>query len=962
MRPATASDRRPAVALEPLEPRVLLSVGDPAEDLVGSAFSPADADGASGGQELSASAPQAGEEVTSTHSFTNDARGSHPGTVTRSGNQIIVDLSGLPADAEIYRAIFVHNRAGNSGTSSWASLPLRIESADEPGNWLATLPPRHLYIDCTEAARRALASPARRLVLNLVSFPGFDFASGVRIDVTCDQPLPVGHSLQPVQDITVVHRDGDTMVTFTEPTALLTNPNATVGEYEAVEPAFDSPNAIRYRIYRYTQPIDNVTIRLAELVDEIKPLSNWNPYYYGIYWRDNDAQVVPRLPVDDGVLSDVDQGIYIRRAPAAAGGAYYAVSYVVNGEENLTDWTAGENVSAAPVAEAPGPGMVLLRQHVHYGVTQSWQYVGSGMEGPDLYYYVRWDAPPAYNLPSSAFDYLVAVPPEPYRVDPAPVDVALHCWGANLNSGYGWWYEAENGALLVSTNMKPYDWWTAYHDNYGTIRPFTDVDGNAGGTVHDYPADRILSFLDDFVSQGWNVDLDRILLTGSSMGGAGAIMWGARAADRFAYANGWVGVYIPRETPQFKSSFEGVYGTDAWNCLYEDSGLSAFDYWDSARFVQADPGQEVPYLCFANGKNDGAIGWTQAWRFVSALIEAHQPFKFTWGQAGHGQRSILPGGNDRNIGVTIARDATLPAFTHCSQDQDMGDGNPAVGDPEGYINRYLLWEPQTATDLKNLWQMTILLVGASPDAQASVDVTPRRCQAFRPAPGTPVQWTNTQVTTGIVVQSGSAVVDQWGLITLPQMTVSKAKNRIAIAVPLPGDADWNGQVDGADYTVWADHYRQPGDWSLGDFNGDGFVDGADYTLWADNFTDSGGGSATPAGQTDGAGSRGLPEALLAKTAARLATAAPFPPATVSDGRPNSSAALADPPEAGLAGWQEPAELVPQDRQTFALGPDLARAARLAVDVGEKPLGGSTDLPDGLDLLAAVDLSAMARRF
>ena len=63
---------------------------------------------------------------------------------------------------------------------------------------------------------------------------------------------------------------------------------------------------------------------------------------------------------------------------------------------------------------------------------------------------------------------------------------------------------------------------------------------------------------------------------------------------------------------------------------------------------------------------------------------------------------------------------------------------------------------------------------------------------------------------------------------------------------LPGDVNFDAYVDGADYTVWADHYHQAGGWEQGDFSGDGFVDGADYTLWADNYTGAGGcGGAGP---------------------------------------------------------------------------------------------------------------------
>lgn len=56
----------------------------------------------------------------------------------------------------------------------------------------------------------------------------------------------------------------------------------------------------------------------------------------------------------------------------------------------------------------------------------------------------------------------------------------------------------------------------------------------------------------------------------------------------------------------------------------------------------------------------------------------------------------------------------------------------------------------------------------------------------------------------------------------------------------PGDANNDGRVDGADYTVWADHFLSNPTSSLtfnqGDFNRDRVVDGADYTLWADYFT------------------------------------------------------------------------------------------------------------------------------
>jgi len=51
----------------------------------------------------------------------------------------------------------------------------------------------------------------------------------------------------------------------------------------------------------------------------------------------------------------------------------------------------------------------------------------------------------------------------------------------------------------------------------------------------------------------------------------------------------------------------------------------------------------------------------------------------------------------------------------------------------------------------------------------------------------------------------------------------------------PGDANGDSIVDAADYTIWSDTYRQSGIGLAADFNNDGTVDGGDYTIWAANF-------------------------------------------------------------------------------------------------------------------------------
>ncbi len=53
-------------------------------------------------------------------------------------------------------------------------------------------------------------------------------------------------------------------------------------------------------------------------------------------------------------------------------------------------------------------------------------------------------------------------------------------------------------------------------------------------------------------------------------------------------------------------------------------------------------------------------------------------------------------------------------------------------------------------------------------------------------------------------------------------------------MPVPGDANDDGMVTDADYTVWADTYGSTTDW-WADWNQDGQITDADYTIWADNY-------------------------------------------------------------------------------------------------------------------------------
>ena len=556
------------------------------------------------------------------------------------------------------------------------------------------------------------------------------------------------------------HRAGQTLLTWKEVAPPATQDTIKVVELRKLRRQLDKDKRTRYRVYRSTRPI--TSLDGLKPVAEVPPLTCWNGDYHGIYPKPQHE--APRYVVDEGRGPvPPGTGIYAHN-PQEEGEAYYAVTLAVDGKENRS--LDGTNVLRKPIRETVGLGVPVRQSTVK---PKSFMYVAN----PTLHYYVRWESPPNCAAQGRPYDYLVAVPPK--LAKPAPVGIHLHCWGGSLNGGYGWWYNAEKGHLLIASNQIPYDWWTGYHEAYWQGRP--DKARWQEGVVRPYSTTRMLSFL-DWVATKWDVDLTRTHTAGSSMGGSGSPMFAIRYPERIAWAISWVGVHDPAKTPQFKGSYARVYGKPEWGIKFHD-GTPVWDYYRDAWVLRRYPEKEIGFITFSNGKNDGAIGWPQAVEFLRALQDTRRPHLFVWGQGGHGQRARMPVSlRERVLPIDIRTDQTLPAFARCSLDDDPGTGDPKNGDPKGQVNLYLAWETKDIVDAPERWEMTVYLIPKAPQDTCTVTLTPRRCQRFKPKPGDKVNWTNTSA--AAVVQTGKAVADKWGLITLEKVAVTKGKNRIAI--------------------------------------------------------------------------------------------------------------------------------------------------------------------------------------
>ncbi len=727
------------------------------------------------------------EAYWATHSFTNLAhRGTYPESIKRLGyKKIEVDLSPVAQSNIIRATLFINlNPYWYIRFQKVPEVKYCLVTEDQPQQCLPPLAPRYQSFDVTTAVKQALGEGRTKIVFKLKSGPGFDFGNPalykdengqalIHLDITCDKPLPEGApSISQPTQLSALNKDGDTLLVWHDPDPVIKTNDLTIAEYKTLASKANNPHEIRVRIYRSNVPITPETIAQAQLIDEISPLSIWDEEFYGALWRNaqNDNKPVPRLPVRDGQPGNYDQGVYDYRNNTS-GKFYYAVVKAIDGQEDFSQLVIGQNSLSEPVQESPGPGLVLLRKKE---IRDSFYYV----KGPiEMNFFVRWEAPPYCNVPSTPYNYLVAVSLNP-KHQPTDgvhsVDLGLHCWGGSLLSGYLWWYEAEKGSLLVTTNQRPYDWWTSYSEAYGTYLSYSDT------KVYNFNQQRLVSFVNNFVARHWKINPQRIILSGRSMGGSGAVMWGVRAGHYFAYVKGGVGIYIPKESPGFTNSFYKVFGHPLWKAEYDHSGLDAYTYWDTERWLYQNVNKETPLIIFANGRNDSGIGWPQAWKVVKAMEATKRPFVFRWDMSGHGCRAWFPGGGDRTPTILVSKDQSLPAFSNCSLDTPLGN-SPEEAPEKGQINYYLLWKTNDLIDQPERWEITIYLSSKAPQDSCTVDITPRRLQHFVVKKAQTYHWRNIDLKTQAIIQEGTVLPDEYGLLTLPKVLIKKTANRIQIS-------------------------------------------------------------------------------------------------------------------------------------------------------------------------------------
>ncbi|MBI5169414.1 MAG: hypothetical protein HZA61_08005, partial [Candidatus Eisenbacteria bacterium] len=129
---------------------------------------------------------------------------------------------------------------------------------------------------------------------------------------------------------------------------------------------------------------------------------------------------------------------------------------------------------------------------------------------------------------------------------------------------------------------------------------------------------------------------------------------------------------------------------------------------------------------------------------------------------------------------------SFPALSHCSADHDPGDGHVYSGDSLGTINGFVEWD-SLVVDEPGGWAVTlrprdlVTTLGPmnAPDS-FTVDVTPRRLQAFHAVPGQSFPWRVMRTSDDAIVQGGDVVADSLGRLTLEAVRVYRGGSLVSI--------------------------------------------------------------------------------------------------------------------------------------------------------------------------------------
>jgi hypothetical protein len=566
-----------------------------------------------------------------------------------------------------------------------------------------------------------------------------------------DLPVPE----EQATGLSAFHRSGQTFLTWTETSA--------EGE--------------TYNVYRSHEPITEANLSQAERIAQVPEGS---AFYANEWMKEEDydpsTHAVQRNFIIEDMGPELPDGTgLLVWTPHEETEAYYAVTVVVDGIENTQ--IGAENSLQTPVAETDDPPMPVMVWASETG--RGWvftQFMDYAALNPTFDGY--------------AYNYSVSVPTNYDGSVPFPVTLALGGWGTRY----------------IVYDSAPYDYQTIYVSvddafktwfyGYSATHDFAQGTPPTSGPVGNFTEWRLLRCVDELIRHDlYNVDEERIYAFGGSMGGSGALALGMRYPDVFAA----VYAALPMTNYATAGDSGGVHWADdvipKWGTLEDDfpvanlgpraghltpyDGTGVWEWMNHQANMLSRVGDEMAYIATAHGKADAIIEWpTQGAPWYEIMQQdarrgfagkAIPDWDHTWTSFA-GQGPMLPFES-----FVFRKDRSFPGFTNCSLNDDVRYNldiewscpwNDFAGDIVDAVDRYEI-------------VLRIRPDGDLPDT-ATVDVTPRRLQAFTVTPGATYAWSNLQLPEEEAIQGGLVTADDDGLLLVGGFLVTKAGNRLVL--------------------------------------------------------------------------------------------------------------------------------------------------------------------------------------
>ncbi len=331
----------------------------------------------------------------------------------------------------------------------------------------------------------------------------------------------------------------------------------------------------------------------------------------------------------------------------------------------------------------------------------------------------------------------------------APLYVVLHSAGHDVHSCLACTAKVGNHDIYHS----PLDFFALYLDcraNKGDW--WWGINKYAGPEVS--PTDKRVIDTVKWVIKQYGIDANRVYLCGNSMGGSGTLGIGMRHGDVFAA----IKANVPAEVKHVSSRM-----------YFPPNKVPA-------NIALPDPPIVVDYSAQNDGWSRGHDG------FVKTMSERKYPLILYWGPFGHANNHANIMKVNDLIGsfdwLGVKKNECYPVFTDASTNDPLPWPSQLTDKKAGQVNAFFRWK--SVRDTPDLIETTLFLVKASElkttftiPAEATADVSLRRLQMLRIAPGATVRWT-------FGTSEGEVRADASGCITIPRLKITAEPTSLSI--------------------------------------------------------------------------------------------------------------------------------------------------------------------------------------